>query len=291
MERDVAAYMSGGSGVPFRHWLAWAVTGVLAGAGLHQLVRHPAAAVAAATALFALGGALTSASTRLRARSQPEPGSMADLAAYREWLPRRVPPVPAATLTVVDRYLAQVTSHGWGSAQLLLARYKGGPPGPMGGTNPVGDRLELVLGSHVAEGPTEVAAVTVAHEMRHMRQFRLAMWDLAVTLRRQQVLIIIAGWEWSWAAAVVAVVALRLAAMLICWSVEVSCDLGAAADHGAAAMRATYEVMTAGRRARGAAHRPARQAISGMLHWASAPTHPPIALRRAITCTVHRTSA
>ena len=83
------------------------------------------------------------------------------------------------------------------------------------------------------------------------------------------------------AATLIGLAALHVACMLLSWAIEISCDLGAAAAVGPAAMTATYQVMAAYRRRRRAA--PAvKKAAAYALYWAAGPAHPPITIRRAV---------
>ena len=171
--------------------LGAAAVALLAGTGLRQLVPHPVALIAAIAGVVVVTGLAGPAWLRLVSRlhaSHPEynlarvagaePGWVAEAQAYRQWLPRRVPPVPAQTLAAADRVLAGVTARGWRSAHLLIARAGPGSPLPMGVTRLLGDRVQIVLGDCIAEGPPEVAAATLAHEARHTTAVHAAIWNL-----------------------------------------------------------------------------------------------------------------
>jgi hypothetical protein len=264
--------------------LAFMAVTALAGMGLRAHFGQPVAAVAVFAAWLVSAGTLAPATERLKARQQPgEPGWVADMTAYRAWLPRRVPPVPAEILAAADRYLAGLPVRRWQSAHLFIARAPAGQPVSMGATIPRGNRLEVILGDHVATGPVPVATATLAHETRHGSAWRLAARNLAGTLRRQGMFLI--GWAVPWPAVIPAAVLTHIACTLVIWAEEVSCDLGAAADAGPAAMLGAYDIMLASRRSRraaaGAVPAPKRLAARA-LHWAAGPGHPPIPVRRAI---------
>ncbi|MGH3277271.1 MAG: hypothetical protein ACRDNZ_23450, partial [Streptosporangiaceae bacterium] len=249
--------------------------------GLAAHLGRPAWAVAAVTACLAVAGLAAPAVMRwaFGIQQPQEPEWVPELGAYRAWLLRRVPPVPAATLAAADRILGGLAGRRWRSAQLFIARYENGSPGSMGGTEPRGNRLQVTLGDYVAQGDPDVAAATLAHEARHTGRWPYALRGLGTAARARGPLVI--GWAVPWAAVIPAVVALHVACMLLSWAIEISCDLGAAAAVGPAAMMATYQVMTASRRRRRAA--PAvKKAAAYALYWAAGPAHPPVAVRRAV---------
>jgi hypothetical protein len=284
LERRVAQSTAPRGTGPFL-WLVPAVIAVLAGLTLHRDVPHPVAAVAAVAALLALLLAVQPEARRVLAGTGPEP-DLQELDDYREWLPRRVPAVPAATLAAADRYLGALAGGRWRSAHLLIARRENGPRA-IALRYQAGDRVELILDDHVAEGPPEVAIGALAHEARHCGRLALAAASLSCLLC-QPGPVIVAVWALPWPAALtlgaagqaIAVLAgLRVAATLIFWAVEISCDLGAAADQGVAAVGAVFGAIAA-EDAR-AVRSFARRAVARLLTWAAPPPYPPLWLRRA----------
>ncbi|MGH3247238.1 MAG: hypothetical protein ACRDOI_13660, partial [Trebonia sp.] len=222
---------------------------------------------------------------RALAGTGPEP-DLQELDDYTEWLPRRVPAVPPATLAAAGRHLGALTRGRWRSAHLLIARRENGPR-TMALRSLAGDRVEVILDDYVAEGPPQVAAGALAHEARHCGRLTLAAGSLSGLLC-QPGPVIAAAWALPWPAALtpctavqaVAVLAgLRAAAVLIFWGTEVSCDLGAAASTGAAAMGAVFDAIAA-EDAR-AARSFARRAVTRLLNWSAPPPYPPLRLRRA----------
>ena len=281
-ERAVGAAMADAPGLAARaRQLGGAAISVLAGTGVAAHLGRPAWAVAAVTAYLAVAGLAAPAVTRwafgIQQPQQPE--WVPELGAYRAWLLRRVPPVPAATLAAADRILGGLAGPRWRSAHLFIARYEDGRPGSMGGTDPRGNRLQVTLGDYVAQGDPEVAAATLAHEAHHAGRWPYALRGLMTAARARGPLVI--GWAVPWPAVIPAVLALHVACMLLSWAIEISCDLGAAAAVGPAAMTATYQVMADYRRRRRAAQA-AKKAAAYALYWAAAPNHPPITVRRAV---------
>jgi hypothetical protein len=267
-------------------WLVPAVIAVLAGMTLHRDVPHPPAAVVAVAALLVLVLAIQPEAQRVRAGAGPEP-DLHELDAYREWLPRRVPAVPAATLAAAERYLGVLAGGRWRSAHLLIAR-RGNGPCAIAQHCQAGDRIELILDDCIAEGPPGAAIGALAHEARHSGVLTLAAASLSGLLCQPWPVLLAAAWALPWPAALtlgaagraIAVLAgLRLAATLIFWAVEISCDLGAAADRGVAAAGAVFDVIAA-EDAR-AVRSFARRAVARMLNWGAPPPYPPLWLRRA----------
>jgi hypothetical protein len=150
----------------------------------------------------------------------------------------------------------------------------------MGGTHPRGNRLQVTLGDFVAEGDPEVAAATLAHEARHAGRWPYALRGLVMTARARGPLVI--GWAVPWPAVIPAVAALHVACTLLAWAIEISCDLGAAAGTGKAAMMATYQVMAASARHGSRALSAPKKVAAYAMYWAAGPAHPPIAVRRAV---------
>jgi hypothetical protein len=285
-ERAAGERMAARRGAGKGRLIADVVIMTLAGMGLRSHVIHTLPAVAAVTAALAIVG-VAMQEVQLRHAGQPEPPWVKELAAYRAWLPRRSPAVPAATLAAADRYLAELPGRRWRSAQLFVPRRPAGKWIPMGELLPEGNRLQVRLGDHVALGPPQVAAATLAHEARHARGWRYSL-ELLLNVTRARGFLI-AGWAVPWPAVLPVVVAVQAGITAAMWVSEISCDLGAAADVGLAAMMDTFEVMTASARSRPAAPWPqrcARQAV----HLAAGRRHPPIPVRRAIVragCALH----
>ena len=284
LERRVAQSTAPRKTVPYQ-WVVPVVTAVLAGITLHRYVPHPAVAVAAVAVLLVLLLAVQPEAQRIRAGTGPEP-DLKELDGYTEWLPRRVPPVPAATLTAASRHTRALAGGRWRSAHLLIARREPGHR-PVAQRFQPGDRIELILDDHIAEGPAEVAAGALAHEARHCDRLPLAASSLSGLLC-QPGPVIVAAWALPWPAtltlgaagqAIAVLAVLRVAATLIFSGAEIYCDLGAAADQGAAAQRAVFDVLAAedARMTRSYA----RRAFTRLLNWGAPPPHPPLGLRRA----------
>lgn len=132
-----------------------------------------------------------------------------------------------------------------------------------------------------------MAAGALAHEARHCDRLAVAASSLSGLLC-QPGPVLVAAWALPWPAtltlsaagqAIGVLAALRLAATLIFWAVEAYCDLAGAADQGAAAARAVFDVL-AGEDAR-MAWSFARRAAVRLLSWGAPPPHPPLWLRRA----------
>lgn len=284
LERRVAQATAPRGTAAFQ-WVVPVVTAVLAGITLHRGVPHPAAAVAVVAGLAVLVLAVQPEAQRARAGTGPEP-DLKELDDYREWLPRRVPAVPAATLAAADRILGALAGGRWRSAHLLIARREGGSR-PLAQRCQAGDRIELILDDHIAQGPPQVAAGMLAHEARHCGRLTLAAGSISGLLC-QPGPVIVAAWALPWPVtltpgaagqAITVLAGLRAAATLIFWAVEVSCDLGAAADQGAAAEGAVFDALAAeDARARRSY---ARRAAARLLNWGAPPPHPPLWLRRA----------
>jgi hypothetical protein len=282
LERRVA--QSVGYSAPPLAWVTVAVMAALAGLTVHRVVPHPLAAVIVVAVVMVVVLAGQVEAQRVRASAEPAP-DVAELEEYAAWLPRRVPAVPAQTLAAADRYLGQLAGGRWRSAHLLIART--GRLDIVARHHRAGDRLELVLEDHLAEGPPGAAAAALAHEARHSGRLTAAAHSLACLLC-QPVPLLVAAWALPWPAtltpgaaemAIAVVAGLRVAATLIYWSVEIACDLGAARDQGTAAEHAILDVIaTADSQARRSY---ARRAIVRFANWGASPPHPPLWLRRA----------
>jgi hypothetical protein len=282
LERRVA--QSVGYSAPPLAWVTVAVMAALAGLTVHRVVPHPLAAVIVVAVVMVVVLAGQVEAQRVRASAGPAP-DVAELEEYAAWLPRRVPAVPAQTLAAADRYLGQLAGGRWRSAHLLIART--GRLDIVARHHRAGDRLELVLEDHLAEGPPGAAAAALAHEARHSGRLTAAAHSLACLLC-QPVPLLVAAWALPWPAtltpgaaemAIAVVAGLRVAATLIYWSVEIACDLGAARDQGTAAEHAILDVIaTADSQARRSY---ARRAIVRFANWGASPPHPPLWLRRA----------
>lgn len=282
-ERAAGVAMSTGPGLAARvQRLGSAAISVLAGMGLAAHFGRPVAVIAVIAVYLVLAGLLSPAARRwVAGKQQPhEPEWVADLVAYRAWLPRRVPAVPAETLAAADRILGKLARPRWRSAHLFIARFPDGHRGSMGGTQMRGNRVHITLGGLVAEGDPDVAAATLAHEARHVGKWQCALHSLTKTTRSRGLFVI--GWAVPWPAVIPAVLALQVSCMLLSWAIEVGCDLGAAADTSPAAMMATYAVMDEFVHHRSRAMPMPKKVAVRTMHWVSGPDHPPIAARRAI---------
>lgn len=263
-------------------WVIPVVIAVLAGMTLHRYLPRPLPAVAVVSALLVLRLALQPEVLRARAAAGPEPDTQ-ELDAYTGWLPRRDPAVPPETLAAVARYAAALRGR-WRSLHLLIARREDGRRLVAQRFQP-GDRVEIVLDDYIAEGDPQVAVATMAHEVRHCGWLPLAAGSLSGLLCGTGP-VIVATWALPWpgtfagtAIQVIALLAaLRIFATVLQWGVEVSCDLGAAADQGAAAEHAVLDLLAAED-----ARMPqsfTRVFVVRLLTWGGPPPHPPLWLRR-----------
>lgn len=262
-------------------WVVPAAMAVLAGITLHRYVPHPPAAVTAVAVLLVLLTAVQPECQRLMAGTRPAPDPQ-ELDDYWEWLPRRVPPVPPATLAAARRYLGRGR---WRSVRLLIARREDGSR-PIARHLRAGDRIELVLDDHIAEGPSEVARGSLAHEARHCDWLPLAAGSLSSFLC-MPVQVMAAVWALGPATltpgaavqAVAVLAGLRLAATVLFYGAEIYCDLRAAADQGAAVQRAVFDAIAAedARARRSFAWR----AVLRLINCGAPPPHPALWLRRA----------
>jgi hypothetical protein len=271
--------------LPSGQWIAPLAVALLAGLTLHRHVPHPLPAAAAAAALMALLLALQPEVQRIRAGNRPDP-DLKELDGYTAWLPRRVPAVPPATLAAAGRHTGDLAGGRWRSAHLLIARREDGSR-LIAQFCQAGNRIELVMDADIAEGPPEAAIGVLAHEARHAGRLALAAENLSCQLCLPA-WVLVATWALPWPATLTPAAAgqaiglaagLRVIATLLFWSVELACDLGAAADHGPAAAEAGFAVIADADAQMTRSF--ARRAALRLLNWGAPPPHPPLWLRRA----------
>jgi hypothetical protein len=249
------------------------------------------AVVIGALAAWAAAGVLAGPwARRQRAELARQAGRVADPAwvsemnAHRQSLDGRL---PAATLKVIDQYMAVLTAAGSTSAHVYVASRSGTGWLPMSVTVPDRDRVRIYLGEHVALAGPHVTGATLAHEVRHLR--RWCRLGSAMTRIAGKYGWLILGWALSRPAVGPAMLALLIAIMLANWAIEISCDLGAAAAEGKHAIGAVFDLMTpaGGRRGR----REWRWWALTVLGWTAGRTHPPVAARRlAVRILTRRTA-
>jgi hypothetical protein len=196
--------------------------------------------------------------------------------------------LPAETMEVVSRVIGRIRARGgrrWHAAHVYLSRCTSTEPPDAGvcqtaGVVPMNGRLVVVIGEHMASGPAVITEATLAHESQHVRPVRMYLAWLGMLIRLPGWVIL--GWAVPWPALLPAALALHVAATVLSWAIEISCDLGGAADAGADAMLATLDhlsqTVTQLRKDRSRSAWYARAALM----WIAGPTHPPLPLRRAL---------
>jgi hypothetical protein len=268
--------LTAGDAAVRRSRLGWPVISWLAGMGLRAAhVPHPVWLVAVVIAVLVTAGTAGRELLLRRAAGAGEPEWAGELGRYRQWLPRRRPPVPEAVLTAADGYLAAMASGPWQSAQLIIARRPPDVPWmTMAGVERRGTRLVVHLDEQLACDSPAAALGALAHEARHQRGGHRLLRALGQTGFDRGYLI--AGWAAPWPDAVWAAISVHLLLILVSWINETGCDIAAASDTGRQAMMAALSAMAAARRASPAS--PGQRA----LRWLEGPPHPPVPVRRVI---------
>ena len=191
--------------------------------------------------------------------------------------------VPAGTLEAVDRSVAGLAGR-WRSVHLYVSRCtETGPHFAVCQTAavyPAGGRLLVIVGEHLATGPSQLAAAVLGHEAGHPAGWRLRVSYLGVAAGLAGW--VITGWARPWPVLLPAAIGLQAARTAAAWVVEASCDRRGARTAGTQAM--LDALVGLGRvRAEARAARPAWQrAAVSVLTWAAGPPHPPMPLRRAV---------
>lgn len=269
------------------------------------------AAFATAVVMYAV---LTVAGTWLRTRLVPQGwqvaaacvlvAALAWVCPWLSWRSGRKPPgwaasartceralasrIPAETMDVVSRAISTIRQRGgrrWHDVNVYLSRCTSTELPDAGvcqtaGVVPMNGRLVVFVGEHMAAGPPAITEATLAHESQHVRPARMYLASLAMLLRLTGWVII--GWAVPWPALLPAVLAFHVAATLLSWVIEVSCDLGGAAQAGADAMLATLEHLSR-TMTQISTDRPRRaRYIRAAMIWIAGPPHPPLPLRRAL---------
>lgn len=152
-------------------------------------------------------------------------------------------------------------------------------------TLPVGGRLLVILGARAAADPA--APFLLAHEAGHLTGWTHRVLGVIQGARAA------GGWGWAaagaaglalggWPGVLAAAAIFQVSSILAAWAVEIACDRRAARAEGPGAARSTWDYMRAARAAERAPGRARRVALAA-LDWAAGPSHPPLALRRALT--------
>ena len=196
--------------------------------------------------------------------------------------------IPAEIMEAVSRVISQIRGEGgrrWHGVNVYLSRCTSTEPPDMGacqtaGVVPMNGRLVVFVGEHMASGSPVITAATLAHERRHVRPVRMYLAWLGMLSRLAGWVII--GWAVPWPALLPAALAFHVAVTLLSWAIEVSCDLGGAAEAGAGAMLAALNHLsrTAAQLSKDRS-RPARYTRAALI-WTAGPAHPPLPLRRAL---------
>lgn len=227
--------------------------------------------------LAAVGLALPTIA-RLTARSEPKWVAAARI--HQQSLDSRV---PAATLALLQHCLARMPRQ---EGYIYVSRCTRRDPVHFeichaAGVLPLQARLLVVMGEHVATGPSQLAAAVLAHESRHVTWVRLRLSCLGAMFGAGGWVLV--GWAVRGLALLPAMVALWAALTVWAWLIEISCDVGSARECGRRdlleALARTHSALMADR----ATDPMWKQWALSVLAWAGGGAkHPPVALRRAI---------
>jgi hypothetical protein len=196
--------------------------------------------------------------------------------------------IPAETMDVVSRVINRIRWRGgrrWHGVHVYLSRCTSTELPDSGvcqtaGVAAMNGRLVVIVGEHMAAGLPMITEATLAHESRHVRPVRMYLAWLGMLTRLAGWVII--GWAVPWPALLPAVIAFHVAVTLLSWAIEVSCDLGGAAEAGADAMLATLNQLSqTATQINTDRSRWARYARAALM-WSAGPAHPPLPLRRAL---------
>jgi hypothetical protein len=255
---------------------------VLTAAGAWLRTVQPARwpAVAAACVIMAAIAWAIPALSALAGRSEPKWVQAARI--HQTSLPGRV---PVGTLALAARCTTELPGRSWLGAYLYVSRCtEGSAPHftvcQTGGVFALNGRLLVVLGEHLATGPSQITAAVLGHESRHVTGWRMRVTYLGAVFALAGW--VITGWAVPWPLLLPAAIGLQAALTAVSWLVEASCDLSSAKTTGAEAMLEALarlgQVSAAVRAAR-----PAWQRYAGStLTWAAGPPHPPLPVRRAL---------
>jgi hypothetical protein len=261
-----------------------------AGAGLHLAAAPGAGSRAFAAACSALIGIWLAGPLLARGRRQRAtvPAWAHAASIHERSLPARI---PAQTLAAARRYLRAIAA---GNRQTRAWLYVPRCPGngrhtwrceaaavwqPQGG-------LMVVLGEHLAADPV-VAAVILAHEQGHRVGWPRGAFAVLNGGRSPF------GWGWAaaglagaslagWPGVLAFAAAFHVVSLLAVWAAEIACDRHAAGAEGRAAVLYAFASIAIRQAARRAATPRWRRAMPGLSAWLAGPSHPPLALRRAL---------
>jgi Zn-dependent protease with chaperone function len=216
-----------------------------------------------------------------RRRGKREPKWVEAARIHERTFPGRIPP---ETVAAVGRIIDTMPRKSWASAHLYVSRCTDGESPHQGtcyagGTFSINGRLLVLLGEHLATGPTYRASAVLGHEARHVYGWRLRLSTICGTAIAAGFAVIAWALPWPWMAS--AIPGIYAFNVLSGWAIEMSCDLGSAETHGPDAMLATLDYLARVLAdARAARTRWSRYAHS-VLKWATGPSHPPFPLRKA----------
>jgi hypothetical protein len=157
--------------------------------------------------------------------------------------------IPAGTAGIVRRCTAGLRGRTWREAYLYVSRCTGPEPAHWGvcqtaGVYPMDGRLLVILGEHLAAGPSQVTAAVLGHEPGHAAGWRPRLSYQGAMFAMAGWVII--GWAVPWPFLPPAAIGLMVTLTALSWAVEAGCDLGSA------------------------------------LAWITGPPHPPLPVRRAL---------
>jgi hypothetical protein len=150
-----------------------------------------------------------------------------------------------------------------------------------GGTLVMNGRLLVILGEHLAMGPTTTARAALEHERRHIGGWRPYAYALASVLGTFGLVIV--GWSVRpWPQMLLAVVCLRVLQTSAIWMIEISCDVEGAWETSPAAMldAVDFKQRTAG--STRALEPLGKRWAYNVLTWLAGAEHPPYSMRKAM---------
>ncbi len=123
-----------------------------------------------------------------------------------------------------------------------------------------------------------MALAVLGHERRHLYGWRLYLYSTGTAVGTFG--LAVAFWAVPWPLVLPVVAALRVVSVLVCWAVEVGCDVGSAREHGAGAKIAAIDYKQRVVRGSRAGWPPAKRQAVRVLSWVTGPEHPPFGMRR-----------
>jgi hypothetical protein len=273
--------------------LANALVMTAAGAGARLAFDPGITGRAVAAGCAVLIAARLAAPPLARRRLRAAAPAWADAAAVHElFLAARV---PAATLAAANRYLPAITAGSGKKAWLYVPRCAGTGQHSWrceaAGVLQPGGGLLVVLGEHSAADPA-VAAASLAHELGHQAGWTRPVLNVVHSAR------LTAGWGWAaagldgarfgWPGVLVFAAGFQAVSLLAEWTAEAACDRRAACAEGRATVLRAFAYIAARQAACRAAVPWWHRTGPTVVRWAAGPSHPPLALRRAIVAATTR---